>query len=129
MGTSAGVVLTLPMPKLGLSSTALKESPTVTGSNQGHTGHVRFLTFVDLNNAFSNNNNASKRITLPNMGERTNDALTEGAVTNHEDRRKSGSSDMLVISGGDGYEDFGATTPNELAGKEDSTNHLLLWQV
>lgn len=131
MGTSAGVVLTLPMPKLGLSSTTLKELPTATGSNQGHTGHVRFLTFVDLNNAFSNNNNASKRITMPSSSDRTTENLSsDGAVTNSEgERRKSGSSGMLVISGGDGYEDFGATTPNELAGKEDSTNHLLLWQV
>lgn len=36
---------------------------------------------------------------------------------------------MLVISGGDGYEDFRSTTANEGAGRDDSTNHLLLWQV
>lgn len=38
----------------------------------------------------------------------------------------------LVISGGDGYEDFrssGNNTMSEIAGREDSTNHLLLWEV
>jgi hypothetical protein len=36
---------------------------------------------------------------------------------------------MLVISGGDGYEDFRNNAANESAGRDDSTNHLLLWQV
>lgn len=36
---------------------------------------------------------------------------------------------MLVISGGDGYEDFRNTAANESAGRDDSTNHLLLWHV
>ena len=38
---------------------------------------------------------------------------------------------LLVISGGDGYEDFrGPQASAELqAGREDSTNHLLLWKV
>lgn len=41
---------------------------------------------------------------------------------------------MLIISGGDGFELFedfrtsGTNTTNEIAGREDSTNHLLLWQ-
>jgi hypothetical protein len=38
---------------------------------------------------------------------------------------------MLIISGGDGFEDFrttGTNPMNEIAGREDSTNHLLLWQ-
>ena len=36
---------------------------------------------------------------------------------------------LLVISGGDGYEDFRSSGMSELAGRDDSTNHLLLWQV
>lgn len=36
---------------------------------------------------------------------------------------------MLVITGGDGYEDFRTNVFNESAGRDDSTNHLLLWQV
>ena len=36
---------------------------------------------------------------------------------------------MLVISGGDGYEDFRLTNSSESVGRDDSTNHLLLWRV
>jgi len=39
---------------------------------------------------------------------------------------------ILIISGGDGYEDFrnsGANSLSEIAGREDSTNHLLIWQI
>jgi len=36
----------------------------------------------------------------------------------------------LIISGGDGFEDFRASsTDNESAGRDDSTNHLLLWRI
>lgn len=34
----------------------------------------------------------------------------------------------LVVSGGDGYEDFQCSGA-ELSGRDDSTNHLLLWSV
>lgn len=36
---------------------------------------------------------------------------------------------QLVISGGDGYEDFRLTSSSETVGRDDSTNHLLLWRV
>lgn len=39
---------------------------------------------------------------------------------------------ILIISGGDGYEDFrnaGANPLSDGAGREDSTNHLLLWHL
>jgi len=36
---------------------------------------------------------------------------------------------LVVISGGDGYEDFRTSSMSEVAGREDSTNHLLLWYV
>lgn len=36
---------------------------------------------------------------------------------------------LLVISGGDGYEDFRLTNSSETVGRDDSTNHLLLWRV
>lgn len=44
----------------------------------------------------------------------------------------SGLPTLLIISGGDGYEDFrnsGTSPQSEVAGREDSTNHLLLWQI
>ncbi|NXV67184.1 ARHGH factor, partial [Molothrus ater] len=40
IGTSAGVVLTLAVPP--------KAAPTLVGLSQGHTGHVRFLTAIEL---------------------------------------------------------------------------------
>lgn len=39
---------------------------------------------------------------------------------------------MLVISGGDGYEDFRLSSgggSSDTVGRDDSTNHLLLWRV
>lgn len=47
-------------------------------------------------------------------------------------KAKPDSTNLLIISGGDGYEDFrnsGAHPSNEVSGREDSTNHLLLWNV
>ncbi|XP_024217361.1 rho guanine nucleotide exchange factor 17 isoform X2 [Halyomorpha halys] len=94
VGTSAGVILTLPLPHLSAATAKLAASPQVTGVPHGHTGHVRFLTTVDL-----------------------------------EVRRGKTSDKPLIISGGDGYEDFRSASVSELAGREDSTNHILLWQV
>lgn len=34
---------------------------------------------------------------------------------------------MLVISGGDGYEDFRNNVANESVGRDDSINYLLIW--
>ncbi|NXI22622.1 ARHGH factor, partial [Sterrhoptilus dennistouni] len=44
IGTSAGVVLTL--------SVSAKAAPTLVGLSQGHTGHVRFLTAIELPDGF-----------------------------------------------------------------------------
>jgi len=47
-------------------------------------------------------------------------------------KSKSETNNTLIISGGDGYEDFrnsGANSLSEIAGREDSTNHLLIWQI
>lgn len=47
-------------------------------------------------------------------------------------KTKSETKNILIISGGDGYEDFrnsGANSLSEIAGREDSTNHLLIWQI
>uniref|UniRef100_A0A803VZJ5 Rho guanine nucleotide exchange factor 17 n=1 Tax=Ficedula albicollis TaxID=59894 RepID=A0A803VZJ5_FICAL len=44
IGTSAGVVLTLAL--------SAKAAPTLVGLSQGHTGHVRFLTAIELPDGF-----------------------------------------------------------------------------
>ncbi|XP_077984576.1 rho guanine nucleotide exchange factor 17-like [Glandiceps talaboti] len=114
VGTSAGVVLTLPLPKITSNNmSSLPETPPVTGSGHGHTGHVRFLTAVEM---------------LQDDDSESSPTLREAIV-----RRCSVSAtmmpNMLVISGGDGYEDFCSSSSNEAAGRDDSTNHLLLWKV
>ncbi|XP_055549403.1 uncharacterized protein LOC129732498 [Wyeomyia smithii] len=107
VGTSAGVLLTI------AASTVCKGSsiPAVIGIPHGHTGHVRFLTSVDTPDSDD----------FPK-------ALLNKSISSNGKLNLS----LLVISGGDGYEDFrgtGNNTMSEIAGREDSTNHLLLWQV
>jgi Rho guanine nucleotide exchange factor 17 len=83
----------------------------VAGVPHGHTGHVRFLTSVQV--------------------EKT--AGGSGGAEHSSSQKASGGSGVgcrtLVISGGDGYEDFRSSSLSEIAGREDSTNHLLLWRV
>ncbi|XP_022099543.1 rho guanine nucleotide exchange factor 17-like isoform X3 [Acanthaster planci] len=129
VGTSAGVVLTLPHPKITTTTTSLaRDISFPNGSGQGHTGHVRFLTAVDIPSGkpapvqrkiSEQVLERSRELHPPEMEQQQRRASSAAAIV----------SNMMVISGGDGYEDFSATTPNEAAGKEDSTNHLLLWQV
>jgi hypothetical protein len=130
MGTSAGVILRI-------TQDSARSTPMVTGElrrfnynwnvfltihilypgiPQGHTGHVRFLTSVEINESVN-----------ANVG---GDGATAVERNTKSDASKN-SNHMLIISGGDGFEDFrtsGTNTMNEVAGREDSTNHLLLWQ-
>ncbi|KAL4230318.1 Rho guanine nucleotide exchange factor (GEF) 17 [Mactra antiquata] len=133
IGTSAGVILTIPMPRITSTTTKGNLSvPNVTGLVYGHTGHVRFLTCVEMINSAvppllaathsrsdrtNNNNDVSAQ---PDLNKRRSSVATMTAAL---------ATRMLVISGGDGYEDFRTNVVNESAGKDDSTNHLLLWQV
>ncbi|XP_066288022.1 rho guanine nucleotide exchange factor 17-like isoform X1 [Branchiostoma lanceolatum] len=118
VGTSAGVVVTVPLPHITTNTTSLRHVPTVLGSSHGHTGHVRFLTAVELS--------STKRMGNVIMG-----SLKSGNSWRSQDECSSVTPalSMLVISGGDGYEDFHLSFPSDTAGRDDSTNHLLLWQV
>ncbi|KAK3549343.1 hypothetical protein QTP70_034569 [Hemibagrus guttatus] len=122
IGTSAGVVLTLPVPPaISNVATAPLRTPLVpTGSAHGHTGHVRFLTSIELPEGFD--------VHFPYQAE--SELSSDGAV---QQRRSStlltGKSTLLVISGGDGYEDFRLNSSSETVGRDDSTNHLLLWRL
>ncbi|XP_042315875.1 rho guanine nucleotide exchange factor 17 [Sceloporus undulatus] len=117
IGTSAGVVLTL---SITANATSLKTQPLPVGLSQGHTGHVRFLTSVDLPEGFD------ILFPLPRDpgAEKSNDLEKRDSL-----RHRPSKSKMLVISGGDGYEDFRLTNSSETVGRDDSTNHLLLWRV
>ncbi|XP_017768074.1 PREDICTED: rho guanine nucleotide exchange factor 17 isoform X2 [Nicrophorus vespilloides] len=104
IGTSAGVLLTMPLPHITTTTVKLTSMPHVVGLPHGHTGHVRFLTNIELDMPLEDQARSSKS------------AQTTAART-------------LVISGGDGYEDFRNSNISEVAGREDSTNHLLLWNI
>ncbi|CAI5773546.1 rho guanine nucleotide exchange factor 17 [Podarcis lilfordi] len=117
IGTSAGVVLTLPMMS---NAASLKTPPSPVGLSQGHTGHVRFLTSIELPEGFD--------ILFPlprDPGTEKSNDLEKRDSTRHRPPK----SKMLIISGGDGYEDFRLTNSSETVGRDDSTNHLLLWRV
>ncbi|XP_025073713.1 rho guanine nucleotide exchange factor 17 [Pogonomyrmex barbatus] len=117
IGTSAGVLLTVPIPHIKPSTQRMSQPPIVTGIPHGHTGHVRFLTCVETPNP-------SKPDPRPKVNRYS--LKSNKTQQNNINRGK-----LLIISGGDGYEDFrGPQASAELqAGREDSTNHLLLWKV
>ncbi|GFS94317.1 rho guanine nucleotide exchange factor 17 [Nephila pilipes] len=123
IGTSAGVILTLPLPHLTPTTLAVHDIPEVTGLPHGHTGHVRFLTCVEMNPG----------IPMDPAGFGKYSFRSSKSKENSNGRRASTSastgSKLLVISGGDGYEDFSTSGLGEQAGHDDSTNHLLLWNV
>ncbi|XP_076669101.1 rho guanine nucleotide exchange factor 17 isoform X4 [Andrena cerasifolii] len=117
IGTSAGVLLTVPIPHIKPSTQRMSQPPIVTGIPHGHTGHVRFLTCVETTTP--SNPDPRPKVNPYSLKPSKNQQ-------NNINRGK-----LLVISGGDGYEDFrGPQASAELqAGREDSTNHLLLWKV
>ncbi|XP_045411468.1 rho guanine nucleotide exchange factor 17 isoform X3 [Lemur catta] len=128
VGTSAGVVLTMPTSPGTVSCPRAPLSPA--GLGQGHTGHVRFLAAVQLPDGFS--------LLCPTPPPPPDTGPEKLPSLEHRDspRHRGPSSarpKMLVISGGDGYEDFrlssGGGSSSETVGRDDSTNHLLLWRV
>ncbi|XP_077422930.1 rho guanine nucleotide exchange factor 17 [Vanacampus margaritifer] len=135
IGTSAGVVLTLPIPAVssGTGACAVKTPLVPMGSAHGHTGHVRFLTSVELPEGLGMN---FRPPTLDSTGKPSQDgAVVDGNLQRRDSTRRPASAHLppktnqLVISGGDGYEDFRLNNSSETIGRDDSTNHLLLWRV
>ncbi|XP_004708976.1 rho guanine nucleotide exchange factor 17, partial [Echinops telfairi] len=128
VGTSAGVVLTMPTSPSTVSCPRAPLSPA--GLGQGHTGHVRFLAAVQLPDGFN--------VLCPTPPPPQDTGPEKLPSLEHQDSPRhrgpaSARPKMLVISGGDGYEDFrlssGGSSSSETVGREDSTNHLLLWRV
>ncbi|KAF6332501.1 Rho guanine nucleotide exchange factor 17 [Rhinolophus ferrumequinum] len=128
VGTSAGVVLTMPTSPSTVSCPRAPLSPT--GLGQGHTGHVRFLAAVQLPDGF--NLLCPTPPPPPDTGPEKLPSLEHRDSPRHRGPT-SARPKMLVISGGDGYEDFrlssGGGGSSETVGRDDSTNHLLLWRV
>ncbi|XP_012501222.1 PREDICTED: rho guanine nucleotide exchange factor 17 [Propithecus coquereli] len=128
VGTSAGVVLTMPTSPGTVSCPRVPLSPA--GLGQGHTGHVRFLAAVQLPDGF--NLLCPTPPLPPDTGPEKLPSLEHRDSPRHRGPT-SARPKMLVISGGDGYEDFrlssGGGGSSETVGRDDSTNHLLLWRV
>lgn len=135
IGTSAGVVLTLAIPAVssGTGAGTLKSPLAPMGSAHGHTGHVRFLTSIELPDGFDMNFPPTAADTTGNQSQ--SGSAVDGNLQRRDSARRRASAHIppktnhLVISGGDGYEDFRLTNSSETVGRDDSTNHLLLWRV
>ena len=106
---------------LSFAATIYQLNNCFLGIWHGHTGQVRFLHCVEQN-----------PLGIPTPPPNNRRSI-------RRDRRlsltASAAGKMIVLSGGDGYEDF-RIAPNgtvnaassDGAGRDDSTNHLLLWQ-
>lgn len=71
----------------------------------------------------ADNNAAQKKKNASSSSNKAGQALASKSLDQNN---------LLIISGGDGFEDFRTSSTNalsDIAGREDSTNHLLLWQV
>lgn len=99
IGTSAGVILLLPLPAIGPKSTAVTGALTPIALTEGHAGPISFVASVALKGNIS-------------------DAL-DGA-----DKPEAETS-MLVFSGGDGFEDFLTSIPPEDI--TDSSSCVNVW--
>lgn len=114
------------------------------GIPYGHTGHVRFITCVDYTAKRSNSNSNSTIDTIDsgigtpqkkkNHSTSSSSSISTTTATKSlaSASKSSEHNGLLIISGGDGFEDFrssGTSPLSDIAGREDSTNHLLLWQV
>ena len=137
----------------------------------GHTGHVRFLTSVELGRSLAQPSSTPgeldggggggsggggstprRHATFSVRPSSSTPPVASSSVVGHPHRYRPttpppmsvsaaaaaaaapgvgvGGGNTLVISGGDGFEDFRASsTDNESAGRDDSTNHLLLWRI
>lgn len=116
------------MPAIKVNTSSLRNAPGPTGSPHGHTGHVRFLTTVEVpKSQFKEKASLSPEINS-NRAVSPSPSRTKKVVetvTRNDDSKTV----TLVISGGDGYEDFRTSATSESVGRDDSTNHLLIWRV
>lgn len=127
VGTSAGVLLTLPLPHLTSSTSRLGSPPNIVGVPHGHTGHVRFLTAVETTEPAAGRHHHHRSLRCSRDSGPASSAAT--VAGRRASLTPAAGCRLLVISGGDGYEDFRNAGLSEAAGRDDSTNHLLLWQV
>ena len=101
------------------------------GIPHGHTGHVRFLTCVEATPEVSRSSRSHHLLTAHHrFSVKGKDIISSSTSSPAQSSPAiSTSNRFYVISGGDGYEDFRHTGFADSVGREDSTNHLLMWQV
>lgn len=97
------------------------------GVPHGHTGHVRFLTAVETTEPAAGRHHHHRSLRCSRDSGPASSAAT--VAGRRASLTPAAGCRLLVISGGDGYEDFRNAGLSEAAGRDDSTNHLLLWQV
>lgn len=119
LGTSAGVVLTVTLPKITPHTSALAMPVIPQGLAYGHTGHVRFLACAEITDKehSSLSRGSSRRASANKRRSSSSNALNQPKTVS------------IIISGGDGYEDFRMNSDSESAGREDSINYLLVWRA
>ncbi|XP_019765393.1 rho guanine nucleotide exchange factor 17 isoform X2 [Dendroctonus ponderosae] len=107
IGTSSGALLTMPFPHVTHSTGKFTIIPPLTAQMTGHIGQVRILTSVEVPCSYPRKGTPTKKRTKADIPQ----------------------SQYVVISGGDGYEDFKTQNTSEGLGREDSTNFLLIWKI
>jgi hypothetical protein len=146
MKTAGGTSAHAPLENKSASSNKIVEpqllQPVATALLHGHTGHVRFLTSIKCPQLMSSPNQVGMLVP-ENEGVSyvVRDSPRKKSSTGSNTSSGSTMSDMstlvgtnkvlplrtYVISGGDGFEDFSGNQSSDTIGRDDSTNHLLLW--
>lgn len=88
---------------------------------------MRVITCIDYPFSQSTNNHSTD--TVDSTSHKKKNASNKSQSSTSKSSEHSG---LLIVSGGDGFEDFRSSGTNplsDIAGREDSTNHLLFWRV
>ncbi|VDP47192.1 unnamed protein product [Soboliphyme baturini] len=124
VGTSAGVLVYIPIPHVNHFTTKVTSVRNISHAIVGHSGPCRFLVSVDLNDSSLDSHIKSlANACASKEGRRRRTSLNVGVL-----QQKT----VYVISGGEGCEDLQDTTNDEnddSFGIDDSTNFLLMWKT
>ncbi|XP_042913541.1 rho guanine nucleotide exchange factor 17-like [Parasteatoda tepidariorum] len=115
IGTSAGIILNLPIPSISPSTTHIESIPNINGLRHGHVGHVRFLVNIK---------ETSVESSLMNEARSCDEVRPRNALPSNSETPSA-----FMISGGDGYEHFKSSSTTDVIGCDDSTSHILMWKM
>ena len=109
IGTSAGVVLQLPLPTIAADTTTVSGSLAPIAVTEGHAGPVNFIASMVVDNL---------------QEERIEGGNTLASIP--ESPPPSGPSSTLVFTGGEGFEDFVSSMPCDDI--SDNTSCVNIWK-